>query len=47
LEGRGREGKAYGEVDPCMKMFWGVLKGFMCPILKFPKLEFWGVKHTN
>jgi len=54
LEGRRREGKTYGVVNPYLRvlknreMFWGVLKGFICPILKFPQIEgFWGVKHTN
>jgi len=54
LEERRREGKTCGEVKSCLRVlknrerFWGVLKGFICPILKFPQIErFWGIKHTN
>jgi len=42
LEGRGGEGSAYGEVNPCLGVIkkhgkvLGVLKGFICPFLKFP-----------
>jgi len=47
-EGRGRR------VNPCLgvlknrERFWRGLKGFICPILKFPQIGgFWGVKHIN
>jgi len=55
LEGRGREGKAYGEVNPCLfgsfkkigKGFGG-FEGLHLSNFKVPlNWEFWGAKHTN
>jgi len=52
-EGRGRKGLWRGKplfrsFRKNREKFWGVLKGFICPILKFPQIGgFWGVKHTN
>jgi len=51
-EGRGREGlwrgkPLFGTFKKTGKVL-GVLKGFICPILKFSQIGgFWGVKHTN
>jgi hypothetical protein len=52
-EGRERKGlwrgkPLFGSFKKTRERFWGVLKGFICPILKFPQIGgFWGVKHTN
>jgi len=52
-EGRGRKGLWRGKplfesFKKNRKRFWGILKGFICPILKFPQIGgFWGVKHIN
>jgi len=52
-EERGRKGLWRGKslfesLKKNREMFWGVLKDFICPILKFPQIEgFCGDKHTK
>ena len=47
-EGRGRKGlwrgkPLFASFKKNWERFWGVLKGFICPILKFPKIGgLWG-----
>jgi len=54
LEGRGGEEKGLWRGKPLFasfkktrERFWGVLKGFICPILKFPKLGGFGGLNTQ
>jgi hypothetical protein len=54
LEGKGGEGMAYGEINPCLRVLkkegkvLGGFEGIHLSNFKVPQIGgFWGIKHTN